>query len=158
MTLIEWALKHRISPEAIRDLCQSAIFQPQDVDPEEDKRLEAPIQRDVRLASARAGKMLFRNNRGAGRMESGNHVRYGLANDSKKFGDAWKSGDLIGWESIVITPEWVGHTIARFLSVEIKRGDWKFSGTKEELAQAKWAALVNLSGGRAVITNKPEAV
>lgn len=158
MTLIEWALKHNIPPNALRDLCQSAIFQPQDADPEIDARLEAPIQRDVRLASARVGKMLFRNNRGAGRMESGNYVRYGLANDSKKFGDAWKSGDLIGWESFVITPEWVGHTVARFLSVEVKAGAWKFSGTKEEMAQVKWATLVNASGGRAVISNKPEAV
>lgn len=156
MTLIEWALKHKIPPEAMRDLWQSCVFTTGE--PDEDGTAESSVQRELRLDAARKGKLLFRNNRGAGRMESGNYVRYGLANDSKKFGDANKSGDLIGWESFVVTPEWVGHTVARFLSVEVKAGKWKFSGTKEEMAQVKWAALVNASGGRAVITNKADVL
>jgi hypothetical protein len=120
----------------------------------EDGHREGIVQRDVRLEYARAGKYLFRNNRGAGKMESGNYVRYGLANDSKQLGDAVKSADLIGWESFIITQEWVGQRIARFLSVECKRESWEWSGTLEEMAQLKWAALVNSEGGRAVITNK----
>ena len=85
-------------------------------------------------------------------------MRFGLANDSKKFGDAIKSADLIGWETLLITEDMVGTFIARFLSVEAKRRDWKFSGTLEEMAQAKWAAVVNAQGGRAIITNDPSVV
>lgn len=151
MTLLEWAMKHRITPDALRELCHTCIYLGPEV---EDGHKESNVQRDVRLEYAHAGKYLFRNNRGAGRMESGNFVRYGLANDSKALGDAVKSADLIGWESFVVTPEWVGHKVARFLSVEVKRESWEWSGTLEEMAQLKWAALVNAEGGRAVITNK----
>lgn len=151
MTLLEWAVKHRITPDALRELCQTSIF----VGPElPDGQLETNVQRDVRLEYAQAGKYLFRNNRGAGRMESGTYVRWGLANDSKVLGDAVKSADLIGWESFIVTPEWVGHRVARFLSVEVKRESWEWKGTLEEMAQLKWAATVNAEGGRAVITNK----
>lgn len=154
MNIIEWAAKHRVSPEALRELCESALY----LQPDVDGASEARVQSEIRLAAARAGRYLFRNNRGAGKTEAGTYVRYGLANDSKKFGDEFKSGDLIGWEQILITDDHVGSYIARFLSVEAKRRDWKFSGTLEEVAQAKWAALVNAQGGRAVITNSPEGV
>lgn len=151
MTLLEWAIKHNITPAALRELCQTCVYTGTEL-PE--GQLEAPVQRDVRLEYAYAGKYLYRNNRGAGRMESGNYVRYGLANDSKALGDAVKSADLIGWESILITPEMIGTHVARFLSVEVKRQSWEWAGTLEEMAQLKWAALVNAEGGRAVITNK----
>lgn len=153
MTLLEWAVKHRITPEALRELVTTCVYTNPPVE-ELNPQLESPIQKAIRLEYAQAGKFLYRNNRGAGRMESGNYVRYGLANDSKALGDAVKSGDLIGWESFVITPEWVGHKVARFLSVECKRESWEWKGTLEEMAQLKWAALVNSEGGRALITNR----
>lgn len=151
MTLLEWAIKHRIAPEALRELCQTCIHTGPAL---EDGQLETDVQKAVRLEYAYAGKFLYRNNRGAGRMDTGTYVRWGLANDSKALGDAVKSADLIGWESFIVTPEWVGHKIARFLSVEVKRESWEWKGTLEEMAQLKWAALVNSEGGRAVITNK----
>lgn len=154
MTLFEWALKHRIPPAALQDLWQTCVFSSDEGGPESNTRSESDVQRGVRLEAARVGKMLFRNNRGAGKMESGNFVRYGLANDSKKFGDAVKSADLIGWESFVVTQEWVGHTIARFLSVECKPENWRPNGDKHELAQLKWGTIVNASGGRAVVVNR----
>lgn len=156
--LLEWAIKHGVSSEAFRELLTSAVFTTET----EDDQAESTVQRNLRLNAAELGIMLFRNNRGAGRMESGNYVRYGLANDSKKFGDVWKSGDLIGWENIVVTLEMViraiadgepGFRVSRFTSVEVKNSKWRYSGTKEEIAQSQWAALVNASGGRAVITN-----
>lgn len=151
MNLLEWAIKHKVTPDALRELGQTCLYlNPADNEGQD----EGIVQRAIRLEGAEKGKYLFRNNRGAGRMESGNYVRYGLANDSKTLGDAVKSADLIGWESFVVTPEWVGHTVARFLSVEVKAEHWKYSGTLQELAQIKWAALVNSEGGRAIITNK----
>lgn len=154
MNVIEWAHKHRVSPEALRELCESALY----LQPDEDGASEAVVQKEVRLAAAGKRIYLFRNNRGAGKTDTGQFVRYGLANDSKKFGDKWKSGDLIGWESLCVTEDMVGSFVARFVSVEVKRRDWKFSGSLEEIAQANWANLVNMQGGRAVITNTADII
>ncbi len=159
MTLFEWALKWRIPPDALNELVTTCVH----VGPPEDGGSEAGVQREVRLEAARLGKYLFRNNRGAGKMESGNFVRYGLANDSKKLGDAVKSADLIGIETMYVTIDMVldsllenpqGFKVGRFLSVEVKAPNWKYSGTVEEMAQLKWAAAINAAGGRAIITNR----
>ena len=160
MTLLDWAIKHKIPADALRDLCNSCLHVTTDP---HDETPEGSVQREIRLEGARAGKYLFRNNRGAGRfalknelgqLYEGPHVRWGLANDSKALGDAVKSADLVGFERVNITQEMVGTHIARFLSVEVKRPDWKYSGTLQEIAQVKWATLVNWEGGRALITNK----
>jgi len=150
MTLIEWALKWKIPPGALKELAHTCMY----FGAEENTKPEATVQREVRLEAARLDKLLFRNNRGAGKMESGNFVRYGLANDSKKLGDAVKSADLIGIERVVITPEMVGHFIGRFLSVEVKAENWRYTGTPEEVAQVSWATTINHYGGRAIITNR----
>lgn len=159
MTFLEWVIKWRVPPEALKELATTCIY----YGPPEDDTPEGTVQREVRLEAGRLGKYLFRNNRGAGRMESGNFVRYGLANDSKKIGDTVKSADLVGLETIFITMEMVleavgqglpGYMVGRFLSVEVKAADWKYSGTLEEVAQFKWANFVNSAGGRAIITNR----
>lgn len=154
MNILAWAQRHGVSPEALRELCESVIHRTEG----DDSASEARVQSEIRLAAARRGLYLFRNNRGAGKTDTGSFIRYGLANDSKKLGDEWKSGDLIGWEPICITEDHIGSFIARFLSVEVKARNWKFSGTLEEIAQARWAALVNAQGGRAVITNSVDGV
>lgn len=163
MTLIEWVLKWRVPPEALKELADTCVFLGTSEDNTENG-LEAPVQRELRLEAARAGKYLFRNNRGAGRMESGNYVRYGIANDSKRLGDTVKSADLLGVETVFVSMEMVleaiaqglpGYKIGRFLSVEAKAPGWKFNGTLEDMAQLKWATFVNDAGGRALITNRP---
>lgn len=160
MTLFEWAYKHNISPEALRELCETCIHKTPVTHDNGDGEQEGHVQVDIRLAAARTASLplgrqtyLFRNNRGAGQLKNGSYIRWGLANDSKPLGDRIKSGDLIGWEQITITPAHVGSVIARFLSIEVKRRDWKFAATLDECAQAQWAAIVNAQGGRAVITN-----
>lgn len=150
MTLLEWAVKHRIPPAALQELCLTCLH----LGEAEDDTREHIVQKNIRLEAAGKGMYLFRNNRGAGKMESGTYVRWGLANDSKKLGDAVKSADLVGWQPFVIRPEHVGYRVAQFLSVEVKAGDWRYTGTADELAQLKWATLVNSEGGRAIITNK----
>jgi|SRR5579863_680371 len=150
MTLIEWATRWAIPPQALEEFCRSALY----VTPAPDDSSEARVQSEIRLAAARSGKMyLFRNNVGAGKLASGSFVRFGLGNDSAAVNDAFKSADLIGWQRVPITQAMVGTHLAQFLSVEVKRRNWKFAGTVEECAQAAWAALVNAQGGRAIITN-----
>lgn len=151
MNLLQWAAKHHISPEALRDLCNTAVYNETN-----NAQPEGAVQQAVRLSAARSGRLLWRNNRGAGKMASGTFVRYGLANDSKALGDSVKSADLIGIEPVTVTPEMVGTVIGRFLSVEVKREGWKFSGTLEEAAQIQWQRIIQANGGNAIITNKSD--
>lgn len=150
MNILQWAAKWRIPPEALRELANTSI-----VYGENGEQPEGEVQQRVRLGAARSGRLLWRNNRGAGKMASGSFVRYGLANDSKALGDAVKSADTVGIEPTLITPEMVGTTIGKFLSVEVKREGWHYSGTLEECAQMQWAAIVNAAGGKAIITSDP---
>lgn len=161
MTLIEWAERWEIPEAAIAELCRSCLHE----GPREGKDDEGTVQSEVRLKAARTAHLpwgrqtyLFRNNRGAGKLANGSYVRWGLANDSKRLGDATKSGDLIGWEQHLITQADVGRVIAQFLSVEVKRRDWKFAASLEECAQVHWASIVNAQGGKAVITNTDGSV
>src|SRR6185312_1676232 len=152
MTIVEWAQRWKLPPEALKELCETCLH----VGPHQNGDSESIVQAEIRLAAARTAKsrlqtFLWRNNRGAGKLANGNFLRWGLANDSKGLGDSVKSGDLIGGEQIQITPDMVGSVIMRFLSIEVKRRDWKFAATAEELAQVKWATIINSLGGRAII-------
>jgi hypothetical protein len=151
LNLIQWAAKWGVHPEALRDLCSTAIYTDTNTG-----QAEGAVSNAVRLGAARSGRLLWRNNRGAGKMASGSFVRYGLANDSKALGDAVKSADLIGIEPTFVTQQMVGSTVGIFLSVEVKKEGWKYSGTLEECAQMQWARIVEAKGGRAIITNKSD--
>jgi hypothetical protein len=121
----------------------------------QEKQSELAVQADVRLEAAEKHKRLFRNNVGAASDRHGRPIRYGLANDSKALNKVIKSGDLIGWETIVITPDMVGQPIARFLSIECKPEGWTPSANDEhEQAQRRWADMVNAAGGRALFVSK----
>lgn len=148
MNLLQWAAKWHVSPEALRDLCDTAVYT--DTNTEQP---EGEVSNAVRLGAARSGRLLWRNNRGAGKMASGSFVRYGLANDSKALGDAVKSADLIGIEPTLVTPAMVGTILGVFLSVEAKRHGWKPSGSLEDCAQVQWAKIVEAKGGKSIITN-----
>lgn len=149
LSYITWAMKWKIPPEALRELSMMSL----DVTPSGEKTPEGEMQQRIRLAEARKGNFYYRNNRGANKLENGMYVRWGLCNDSPRVGDRYKSGDLIGAEPTVITQEMVGSTVAIFGSIECKASNWKFAGTKEELAQVAWATLINSIGGRARIVN-----
>lgn len=110
---------------------------------------EALVQSQVRLEAGRKGVKLWRNNVGVLVDERGRPVRYGLANDSKQLNAVVKSGDLIGWRPVLITPSHVGLMIAQFVSRECKRPGWKFRGDEHELAQLKWAETITMDGGDA---------
>ncbi len=112
---------------------------------------EARVLSEVRLRAAELGYRLFRNNVGQLLDKDGRPVRFGLANDSKALNATLKSGDLIGFETLTITPDMVGQRIARFLSVEVKAEDWRPDNSDRYAAQLRWVELVNNAGGRARI-------
>jgi hypothetical protein len=105
---------------------------------------------------------LWRNNRGVFTNPNGQPVRYGLANDSKQLGDRLKSGDLIGWRPVLITPDMVGKVIAQFVSAECKPEDWvpppADTVDKHITGQRSWADLVNREGGYAVFISNPDTL
>lgn len=105
---------------------------------------EGPIQQQMRLdLGGMPNVKLFRNNVGKYKAESGRWVDFGLIVGS---------GDLIGWKSVLITPEMVGTTMAQFLSIEVKR---LRGGSKAE-AQKTWARNVVAAGGLAGFARSTE--
>ncbi len=62
------------------------------------------------------------------------------------------SADLIGWQSVVVTPDMVGDTVGLFLSVEIKK-----PGGRIDPKQLQWMQVVQRFGGVAGIVNSIEA-
>jgi len=115
-------------------------------------RSESQVQEAVRLAAGKAGWLLWRNNVGAGKLDNGSFIRWGLANDTKQMNESLKSSDLIGIRPVLITQEMVGSVIGQFVAREVKRDGWAYSGSTREKAQRAFIELVNSRGGDAAFT------
>lgn len=149
-TLIQWAIRNGVSNNALAEL--RGIFgieSPSPLNPSNRDMTEAAVQSRVRLEAAQKGLRLWRNNVGALLDSRGVPVRYGLANDSPQLNKVVKSGDLIGWRPVRITPAHVGTLLAQFVSRECKKPGWKFNGDEHERAQLRWAEAVMADGGDA---------
>lgn len=110
---------------------------------------EADLQSAIRLAIARECKhmRMFRNNVGeawAGKVLKTNEDRTILLRDPYRvvYGLALGSSDLIGWTSMLVTPEMVGHRVAIFTSGEVK-----LPGKPLPEHQQKWLRAVKEAGG-----------
>lgn len=108
---------------------------------------ETDVQNLCRLRAQALGAVLWRNNVGAMKDQRGIPVRFGLANDSAKINEVFKSSDLIG-----MTP--TGHLFA----VECKEPDWRWSGDAHERAQLAFILDVRKRGGRAGFASHPDHV
>lgn len=149
--VIEWAIRNEVTAQALEELKAIFMFEaPASKDPHNATMTEAYTQSQVRLEAAHKGYFLWRNNVGVlTNRETGQPVRYGLANDSKRLNENLKSGDLIGWRSITITRHHIGSVIAQFVSRECKHPGWNYTGTDREKAQLRWAEVVVAGGGDA---------
>lgn len=87
---------------------------------------------------------VFRNNVGKAKTSDGRYIVYGLHVGS---------GDLVGWQTVTITPDMVGQKFARFLSVEVKTPSGRI---RHE--QYVWQNNVNAAGGVAVIARSVDDV
>ncbi len=106
---------------------------------------EAAIQQDIRLALGQTpGLRVFRQNVGAYKDRNNRLVRYGLCTGS---------ADLIGWQSVVITPAMVGQRFARFVSIEVKTPTGRLSPEQET-----WQAAVQKAGGIAVVARSVDDI
>jgi hypothetical protein len=142
-----WAMRHSVTLEALAELADITGAVAAVLTPPGDS--EALVQSRIRLEAPAKGVRLWRNNVGVLENRDGRPVRYGLANDTKALNKELKSGDLIGWRSVTITPDMVGVRIAQFVSRECKPSGWKYRGDAHEMAQDRWNLLVTLDGGDA---------
>lgn len=116
---------------------------------------ESNIQQLVRLAASKLkGVRLFRNNVAlswtgdVSKLKDGSII---IRNPRPLHAGLMKgSGDLIGWQSIKITPDMVGTVIAKFVSVEVKT-----TTGRESDDQKTWKNVVNQHGGVAIVARDP---
>lgn len=96
---------------------------------------ETDLQQRIRLALGTHPELrIFRNQVGSlPDPRTGRLVQFGLARGS---------ADLIGWRTLVITPEMVGQRIAVFTSLEIKTPTGRLAP-----AQRHWLQAVDQAGG-----------
>jgi hypothetical protein len=96
---------------------------------------ETDLQQRIRLAvGTRADTRLFRNQVGSlPDPRTGRLVTFGLARGS---------ADLIGWRTIVVTPDMVGRRIAVFASIEVKTPTGRLRPE-----QQAWLGVVRGAGG-----------
>jgi len=96
---------------------------------------ETPIQQKILLKiGGRKDCRFFRNNVGVAYRKDGIPVKFGVCNPG--------GSDLIGWRSVKITPDMVGHTVAVFSAVEVKR-----PGKKTTKPQNNFIKIVKNAGG-----------
>lgn len=103
---------------------------------------EQLIQQRIRLKCSNGKTRLFRNNTGVLRDQKGRPVQFGLCKGS---------ADLIGWQSVVVTPEMVGKTVAVFTSLEVKTALGRVSPEQEQ-----WQRAVKAAGGLAAVVRSVE--
>jgi len=100
---------------------------------------ETNLQQQIRLAvGTRPDARLFRNQCGAlPDPRTGRLVTFGLARGS---------ADLIGWRTVVVTPDMVGQRLAVFTSIEIKTPTGRLRPE-----QQAWLGVVRGAGGIAAV-------
>ncbi len=109
--------------------------------------VETTLQQQIRLAlGTRPDARLFRNQVGSlPDPRTGRLVTFGLARGS---------ADLIGWRTVVVTPDMVGQQLAVFTSIEVKTPTGRLAP-----AQQHWLRSVASAGGIAgVARSVPDAL
>lgn len=148
--LLDWAWMWGVSQDALDDLATRITQVPPVPVGIKNDGSEAYTQSLVRLAAPTKHTVLFRNNVGVLTDKTGRPVRFGLGNDSKSLNETIKSADLIGWQSVTVTPDMVGRKVAIFTSIECKHAAWQPGEDPErEAAQRRWAEFVTAAGGKA---------
>jgi hypothetical protein len=147
MILNQWAAKHGVSVAALAELRVIMGTDDSHVPANIASGLEAGVQQRTRFRAANVGVKLWRNNRGATPTPAGGFVRYGLANETVAMNERVKSSDLVGIWPVLVQPQHLNTIIGMFVSMEIKRPGWVYSGTPDEVAQNKWHEIVVAAGG-----------
>lgn len=122
--------------------------------------IEGEVQAAIRLAIGKVRHArLFRNNRGllwGGRVlhHDGSTVTL-VAAQRIECGLVNGASDLIGWTSVVITPDMVGRTVAVLTAAEVKPLS-NLKRHKPSADQLNFIDAVNAAGGIAGVVRSPE--
>lgn len=150
MNLNDWALQWAIPAAAMLDLRArmgqdgtAPYVAPTGIKP----HTEAFSTSQIRLEAAPKRVRLWRNLVGAGYMDDGSFVRFGLANESDQMNKLLKSSDLIGIDGRPIEQREVGLPRGRFVAREMKAPGWVYTATEREVAQRAFGLLVTALGG-----------
>ena len=107
---------------------------------------ESRILADVRIALSKLGVRIWRNNCGQYFNDNRHVIRYGVANPG--------GSDLIGFRSVLVTPDMVGSRMAVFVAVECKAPNGRATPEQrnflEQVAQAGGIAILAHSAEEAV--------
>jgi hypothetical protein len=98
---------------------------------------ETPLMRAIMSELSRWGARVFRNNVGGVATADGRWIDFGLCTGSS---------DIIGWQSVQVTPDMVGKRIAVFLACEVKTPGGRASGSQRRFLDA-----VQEAGGIALL-------
>src|SRR3990172_7450838 len=125
--LTTWANRWGISPAAVAELraMMGVAATPQLSRTAEGS--EASVQAARRIQLAKHGIVAWRNNVGAGKIESGDFLRCGLANDSAATNRVFKSSDLIGIRPTMCP---CGRLYGVFTAEETKHPGWTYAGDR----------------------------
>lgn len=104
---------------------------------------ERDVLRLLQYAAALMGVTLLRNNVGCLQDKHGRFVTYGLGLGSP---------DLVGWQTVTVTPEMVGQQLAVFVGIEAKR---EVGGITSE-RQARYLERLRQAGARAGVARSVE--
>lgn len=99
---------------------------------------EQSVQQECLVTAPSLDMYLGRNNSGAytAKQPPSPGTRWGWCNHNKQLNSVFKTPDLLGWTSIVVTPEMIGKRVAVFTMVEVKDPDWKLEDN-DKRAQAQ---------------------
>lgn len=144
-----WAVANHVHPHAIARLLNElgVGYEPITNADIPQGASETAVSQRVRMAAAENGIAAWRNNSGAMMDDKGNMVRFGLCNDTAALNKRFKSSDLIGINKEPITPAMVGQPRGQFWAREVKRADWKYTGTEREVAQLAYGQIIIAHGG-----------
>ncbi len=110
---------------------------------------ETPLMHRVQVELSKAGARVFRNQTGKYKLEDGRWLASGLCDGAS---------DLIGWNTVIVTPDMVGKPVAIFTAVEVKTPGAKTPAKRLE-QQQNFITAVRGAGGIAFFTSyEAEAV
>lgn len=105
---------------------------------------EADVNTDIReWAKSQPLVVLYRNSRGSVQLENGGVIRYGVGPNG--------GSDWLGYQSVIVTEDMVGRTIAVFIAIEAKR-----PGKYGTTTQDEFCAEVREAGGKAGVVHSVE--
>lgn len=144
-----WAIRWGIPIQALVELTQALA---PNVTIDSNETNETAVQNKLRLLAPKINCHLWRNNNGAAIDEKGRHIRYGLANDSKRINKKFKSSDLIGITPVSIN----GQIVGVFTAIEVKKPGFTHPQTEREIAQSNYLECVNTAGGIGIFATSNE--